>query len=90
MYWIEVAQPQWSRDEMSQRISGSTIDKVLELLEDGELHATIELAEELDMSIETVEQILSFLSEFDLVEYDPDTGARITESGLRFLSLPTG
>lgn len=74
---------------MCQHGAGAVIDEVLELLEDKQPHKPDEVAKRLALPIDIIEEVFSFLEERGWVEYDRDKGARITESGQRFLSLPT-
>ncbi len=63
------------------------IDRMLELLRDSKWHSLDEIKNEIPVSADQLNEILSFLQDQSFINRDNEK-LRITQRGLRFLTLP--
>jgi len=77
---------------MGKRDALSEVDRLLEILADGEEHKIVELYSRVSLTPETIRTIIEFFKQYGLVKtYLKEDGiyVRITASGLDYLALPT-
>ena len=77
---------------MGKRDALSEVDRLLEILADGEEHHIVELYRRVSLTPETIRTIIEFFKQYGLVKvYLKEDGiyVRITASGLDYLALPT-
>jgi len=70
----------------------SEVDRLLEILADGEEHHIVELYRRVSLTPETIRTVIEFFKQYGLVKtYLKEDGiyVRITSSGLDYLTLPT-
>ena len=64
----------------------STVDKILELLEDGKWHDIKEIREKSNLQEFTVEMIYGFLAEYAFIDFNKEQQkAKLTPATLKFL-----
>ena len=70
-------------------MSVKKLDEILEMLSDGKWHSIAEISSIFHIEEEKMIEVLQFLMNFELVEYDEaEKRAKITDIGRSFLMLP--